>query len=47
MLELIAKVLQFSDDQKEAVGLRTGTILTSLLKNLVGVPPPPDVEVSP
>jgi hypothetical protein len=51
VLDLIAKVLSFTDEQKVAVGLKVGpiNIFTSILTNVIGVTPakePIDVEVS-
>ena len=47
MLELIAKMLSFSDDQKAAIGLGPTSLIASLLGTVVGKPTPPaDIEVS-
>ena len=47
VLELIAKMLSFSDEQKEAVGLGPTSLIASLLVTVVGKPTPPaDLEVS-
>ena len=45
ILGLIAKILSFSDDQKEIVGLKPVSLITSILSTVVGKPPPPpDIE---
>lgn len=46
MLDLIAKVLSFNDEQKVAVGLKVGPIdimstIFSTVSTVIGVPPPP------
>jgi len=46
VLELIAKMLSFSDDQKAAIGLGPTSLIASLLGTVVGKPAPPvDIEV--
>lgn len=47
VLELISKMLSFSDEQKMAIGLGPTSLIASLLGTVVGKPAPPaDIEVS-
>jgi hypothetical protein len=50
VLDLIGRVLNFTDQQKEAVGLKVPSInlISSIFSTIVGLPkaPPPEIEVT-